>query len=1488
MPLLLLWTLASGAVFAQQQYTIHTLAPGLGFAHGITRDVSGDTYVANGQGTIHRLTAGGGNVIVAGVAGSSGSTSDGVPALSARFNSPIGVAAGRGRIYVVDYLNHRIRSFTEGGLVLGAAGSGVAGFQDGFAPLARFNFPTHAAFDSQDRLYISEIAGQRIRRINFAPPGFDLSDTVSTYAGNGQLGFSGDGGPALNARLNNPQQIAFDANDNLYIADLSNHCIRVVDRTTQIIRTFAGTCGVRGFSGDGGPATSARMNEPLGVAVDSSGRVFIAEHQTHVIRVVENGIIRTIAGTPNTAGLSGDGGPALNARLSGPWNLLVDPQGNVLITDRFNERVRILRPISDCTITLSPTSSATAGPGGGTGNANFLGTPFGCAWTASSNAPWLRIQGASTGAGNGSVFYAVDPNPGGASRTGMLTINNAAFAVTQQGSSCPTVLSPGNAIFSSSATEGQFTVTSNCAWTAVPSAAFVTVTAPPGGAGNGTATVRFTLQPNTTGSARSASIAAGDQVFLITQNATALCTYALSAPSATVLAGGGQGSFQVATQGGCAWSATESADWLRIVSGANGSVNGTVAFAASGNTGPERSAVVSVAGQSFTVRQLAGTGCPTTLTPPGATFNAGGGTAASVEINTPCIWTASSNSGFLTISGNNAGNGNGRITFNVAPATAARNGSLTIGGVPFPVSQRAPECRYSVSSILQSAPASGGLVEFAVNTNSGCSWSITPDPAASWLQIVAGAGSGTGSGIARLTASSNTGSARTAFLRIQDIPVSVRQQSGQDLSCAAGALPASVRAEGQTELAAAITVVCSGEVPDGQLWRADILVTTNVNLTSQPDGAATEALLVAGTPATLVPGVNAFRGVAAGNDAVLFTSVPLETLTLAGADRARAPRTWVFSIRNLRVDASALESGEDIRARVDVRGAAVCLLSEPPQCFTPPFASTSSATIARRRQAFQATLGAPQAAASDAVLTATFTELVPDAFRIRIAANQDPSPLTGSFASESGYVNTAVLGPTVGVATSGTRMLVKLRGVPAGVRVFANVSPSAGQGAQLTAQDSNGAGVGLLTGQSQEITITDGAATVAWEILAANPTVLESLAFQIRFAGMSVADAQAIRNQSRAVIGPTGAVVQSSRPQPLPRFRDAAEGARSRVNLQVGSTVLLTGSDRRAPLRRDTTGSRSFSIDTTVTCEAAGGCPEPVIRGNLSQGSSFTGACTSEDGVAGCSTNDRDATVQYSSLSQGQSVRAVLAAELRDNAPLGSLLSLRLSGSSDLTTAVSVVERCFASTGSLPQASAGTTSGDFQIFACGPWAIQSSQPWISFEPASGTGNATVRYTISANGTGVGRTATITIPGFPSFTVLQTGGQEPSGLRFVPVAPCRVADTRPGEGKTGAFGPPVLTAFATRDLPIPQSGCGIPAGARAYSVNITVVPDGGGLQYLTAWPAGQPRPLASSLNSFDGKIVANAAILPAGANGAISVFVTDRTHVIVDINGYFVP
>ncbi len=198
---------------------------------------------------------------------------------------------------------------------------------------------------------------------------------------------------------------------------------------------------------------------------------------------------------------------------------------------------------------------------------------------------------------------------------------------------------------------------------------------------------------------------------------------------------------------------------------------------------------------------------------------------------------------------------------------------------------------------------------------------------------------------------------------------------------------------------------------------------------------------------------------------------------------------------------------------------------------------------------------------------------------------------------------------------------------------------------------------------------------------------------------------------------------------------------------------------------------------------------------------------------------------------------------------------------------------------------AGGSTGSVNVAATSSdatWTATSNVSWITITAgANGTGNGTVTYSVAANSTGAQRVGTITIGG-QTFTITQAALS--AGLAFYPVPPCRIIDTRRANGM---FGGPAISAQGTRTVPIPQSTCNIPASALAYSLNVTAVPLAT-LGYLSIWPAGQSQPVVSTLNSFDGSIVANAAIVPAGAQGAVNVFTSDATQVILDINGYFAP
>jgi sugar lactone lactonase YvrE len=303
---------------------------------GVAVDAAGNLYIADSQNwRVRRVDLSGAISTVAGN-GTWGFSGDGGSATSASLYFYVDLAVdGVGNLYIAGDQDSRIRRVDPSGTISTVAGASTSqGFSGdgGPATAALLNFPSGVAVDAAGNLYIADSNNNRIRRVT-------ADGTISTVAGNGTAGFSGDGGPATNASLHQPQRVAADTNGNLYVADWWNHRIRRVD-PNGTISTVAGN-GTSGYSGDGGSATSASLQYPMGVAVDAAGNLYIADSRNNRIRrVTANGVISTVAGN-GIAGFSGDGGPAASASLNTyPNGVAVGSAGDLYIADTGNNRVR--------------------------------------------------------------------------------------------------------------------------------------------------------------------------------------------------------------------------------------------------------------------------------------------------------------------------------------------------------------------------------------------------------------------------------------------------------------------------------------------------------------------------------------------------------------------------------------------------------------------------------------------------------------------------------------------------------------------------------------------------------------------------------------------------------------------------------------------------------------------------------------------------------------------------------------------------------------------------------------------------------------------------------------------------------------------------------------------------------------------------------------------------------------------------------------------
>ncbi len=327
---------------------ISTVVDSLAYPSSIVVDTSGYIYTSSwiADNLIRKINITTGAITIIAGTPTPGYNGDGIAATTAQLNLPFGIAIDdSANLYIADVGNFRIRKINKiTGLISTIAGTGITGYNgDGIlATSAQLKDPQFVAVDPAGNVYISDIGDSpRIRKID------KITGLISTIVGTGVAGFNGDGILATTAQIMHPEEIAFDEFGNVIFFDDENYRFRMVTTTTGIISTIAGT-GVSGYTGDGGLATSAEIGDCEGLDVDTCGNIYFSDGNANNIRKIDksSGIINLFAGG-GTSGL-GDGGPAISAQLNVPTGIVIDQFSNMFIADFGNDRIRKITGLSNC------------------------------------------------------------------------------------------------------------------------------------------------------------------------------------------------------------------------------------------------------------------------------------------------------------------------------------------------------------------------------------------------------------------------------------------------------------------------------------------------------------------------------------------------------------------------------------------------------------------------------------------------------------------------------------------------------------------------------------------------------------------------------------------------------------------------------------------------------------------------------------------------------------------------------------------------------------------------------------------------------------------------------------------------------------------------------------------------------------------------------------------------------------------------------------
>ena len=1531
------------------------LMGGLNQPRGVVRDSAGNTYIADQSNHRVRKVAANGVITTVAGTGTSGYSGDSGPAGSAMLNQPYGVALdSTGNLYIADAANHRVRKVDANGNITTVAGTGTSGYSGdgGSATSAQINFPTGVAFDTAGNLYIADSSAASVRKVA-------VNGTITTIAGYNIAGYSGDGGLATSALLNSPQGVAVDSAGNVYIADASNNRIRKITAATGIITTVAGN-GNSTFSGDGGLATSAQINNPAGVYLDAAGNLYIAENNNQRVRKVDtSGIITTIAGN-GSSNYSGDGGPATSANLRNPVGVFVDPSGNVYVAEVNNNAIRLLTPVGTLPVltiqsthtgnftqgqngaSYTVTVSNAAGAGattGGTGVTEF--PPTGLTLVSMSGSGWA-CNGVTTG-----TCTRSDTLSGGSSYPPItVTVNVAANApaqVTAQllGASGTvfasaidfTIIAPASAppppvLVSPANGATGVPLAPTLAWNASTGATsydvyFGTSGTPP----FATTTADTNYAPGTLSSsatyywsvtAKNGVGGAASGVWSFGVN----CVSPLNPSTASFGQVAGTGSVPVTAPSGCGWVAQSNASWLLVTGGTPGSGNGTVNYSVAANMSLVRTGTITIGGQTFTVTQSPSVFASETYL---VSTLAGGLTA-------PTAATAAS----VSIPMNNgiAVDSTGNVYFPSPILNAVfktdTNGVVTqIAGTG--VAGFSGDGGTALSAMLNSpsgiALDSLGNLYIADSSNQRIRKLATTGV----ITTVAGNGTGGFSGDGVAATSTRLNSPGGVWVDTSGNIYIADSSNHRIRKVASTGIITTVAGTGTAGFAGDSGFATSAQINSpqgvasdsaGNLYIADYnnqrvrkvdtsgIITTVAGTgtagNSGDNGPPLSAQL--NYPAGVLPDASGNLYIACSNGATVRKVATGVITTVAGngnwgffGDGGPATSANLSSPRGVALDTSGnlyIADTGNFRVRKVSAGTITTLVGGATGDGGP------------------GVLGSfdwPQAVVGDGVGNTYIADSNNNGIR-KVAAGGTISTAVGTgtsgFAGDAGAATSARLSLPQGVAMDGSGNLYVADSRNARIRKIATngtITTVAGNGTSGYSGDAGQATSAQLNYPYGVALDTSG-----------NLYIADANNHSVRKVALNGIITTIAGNGTSGSTGDGGQATSALLNNPLSLAVDPAgnvyiaDGSNHRIRKVTTATGIIT-----AVVGTGTAGfsgdggpatSAQLNYPNGVALDAAGNIYISDQNNRRVRKVDLSGNITTIAGTGGYSYSGDGGPAENATFRNlgGLFVDAlgnVYVADQNNNAirlltPMGTSPVLTIQSTSSGAFTLGQTGATYTVT-VRNAVGAGPTSGTVTVTEVPPTGL-------TLVSMSGSGwscstNTCIRGDVLAAGASYPAiTVTLNVAAnapsqLTNQVTMSGGGAIPAGassfatvtpvpLRFIPVTPCRIVDTR---NATGPFGGPIIAGGSSRDFTVPNSACSIPATAQAYSLNVAVVP-ATTLGYLTLYPAGQSRPLASTLNSLDGRIKSNAAIVAAGTGGAVSVFASDTTQVILDINGYFVP